>query len=113
MTIGVGRNLTDVGIDDTEVEFLLRRDIARVVSDLDRRMGWWALLDENRQLVLADMCFNMGITRLLTFKRFLSYAMAGDYPKAAYEMLQSVWAAQVGKRAVTLAAMMREGTPTA
>ena len=38
LTIGVGRNLDDVGITDAEARFLLENDIARTVADLELRV---------------------------------------------------------------------------
>ena len=39
----------------------------------------------------------------------LRAAQIGDYSRAALEMLDSKWATQVGKRALTLSNMMQEG----
>lgn len=109
ITIGVGRNLDDVGLDHREVTFLLDNDIDRVIGDLDLRLGWWRQLDQVRQLVIADMCFNLGITGLLGFKKTLRAISDGRYEDGARMMLQSKWAKQVGRRARRLAEMMRTG----
>lgn len=108
-TIGVGRNLDDRGISMHEAMFLLDNDIQAVENDLDRHLPWWRSLSEARQLVLADMTFNLGIGRLLGFKNTLAAMQTGDYEAAARGMLASKWAGQVGKRAQRLARMMREG----
>jgi lysozyme len=55
------------------------------------------------------MGFNLGISRLLHFRRMLSALEQGDYQKAAVEMLDSKWARQVGKRATHLNHMMKTG----
>jgi len=55
-----------------------------------------------------NMCF-MGIQKLLKFKKMLAAAEAGDYDKAADEILDSKYAKQVGARATRLAQMMRTG----
>ena len=39
-TIGVGRNLRDVGLSDDEIEYLLNNDIDRVEKQLDN-ISWW------------------------------------------------------------------------
>lgn len=109
LTIGVGRNLDDAGISTHEAMLLLDHDIEAVEDDLDQRLPWWRGLSEARQLVLADMCFNLGIARLQGFKNTLAAIHAGDYEAAADGMLASKWAGQVGKRAHRLARMMREG----
>lgn len=106
-TIGVGRNLLDTGITKSEAYFLLNNDMATAEIDLDRELPWWRSLSDDRQRVLANMCFNLGITRLLGFRRMLAAVQAGAYNTAADEMLNSKWAAQVKDRAVRLAERMR------
>jgi lysozyme len=108
-TIGVGRNLQDVGVTEAEALMLLDHDILGVLDDLDRECPWWRQMSETRQLVLADMCFNLGIVRLKGFRNALQAAQDGRYEDAAREMLDSRWAKQVGPRAVNLAQMMKEG----
>jgi lysozyme len=110
LTIGCGRNLDDVGISEAEARMLLANDIAKTKSDLDRRLPWWRALNEVRQRVLLNMCFNLGIGGLCKFEQTLALIKAGDYAGAADAMLKSKWATQVKGRATRLAAMMRTGT---
>ena len=109
LTIGVGRNLDDVGITKDEAMHLLECDIRRVKADLDLALSWWRGLDDVRQRALVNMAFNLGITRLMGFKNTLAAIRAGNYVDAAKGMLDSKWATQVGERATRLAAMMVEG----
>lgn len=107
LTIGVGRNLDDVGISHDEAMALLDNDIASHAADLDRELPWWSRLDAARQLVLANMAFNLGIQRLLMFKKMLDHLARGECDAAADEMQASAWAGQVGPRAARLIAAMR------
>jgi lysozyme len=74
-------------------------------------------LSETRQLVLADMAFNLGVGpseedkdgKLLTFKNTLRAMQEGRYEDAAKGMEDSPWYRQVGRRAVKLVDMMRKG----
>lgn len=109
VTGGVGRNLSDRSFSEDEIDLMLANDIAGVERDLDHALPWWRQMTEARQVVLANMCFNLGIARLLGFKNTLLYMQAGRYDAAAAGMLDSVWAKQVGARAVRLAAIMRTG----
>lgn len=109
LTIGVGRNLSDVGISQEEVDHLLTNDIQGVINLLDHYMPWWKNLDETRQRVLANMCFNLGINSLMGFHETLKAVQTGHYEIAAQNMLNSKWAGQVGQRAVRLADMMKTG----
>ena len=108
-TIGIGRNLDDVGISDDEALYLCRNDIARTMADLDKHAPWWRSLSEARQRALANMCFNMGWYRLSGFVHLLAALQAGDWATAKTEALTSKWAAQVGNRASRIALMFEEG----
>lgn len=109
LTIGYGRNLDDVGISKEEAEYLLENDIKKVLEEVRAKFKWFDDLTDNRQMVIANMAFNMGMTGLLTFKRTLDHIQSGRYRDAADQMLQSAWARQVGHRADELAELMREG----
>jgi lysozyme len=112
LTIGIGRNLEDVGISKGEAYTMLHNDLERVIADLDQYIPWWKKLNDTRQRVLANMCFNMGITRLLGFHQMLAAAALEQYEKAAEEMRTSLWCRQVGPRAARLAEQMRVGYVT-
>jgi lysozyme len=120
LTIGVGRNLSDVGISEGEALIFLRNDIGDAIHALDKRLPWWRELDPIRQRVLVNMCFNLGIEKLLGFKNTLDLihtavcAVTGGarealFASAARAMLASEWAKQVGDRAERLAFMMEHG----
>lgn len=109
LTIGVGRNLDDVGITNLEAKVLLENDIERVEAELLAKLPVYAALDDVRQRVLMDMAFNMGVAGVLGFTQMLQAINLRDFGDAAREMLDSKWAKQVGPRAVELAEMMRSG----
>lgn len=109
LTIGVGRNLDDVGITADEADYLLGNDIGRAVVDLDRAVPWWRGMSDARQRALVNMAFNLGLPRLMGFKAMLAALQAGDYPGAAREAIDSRWARQVGARAQRIAMMFAEG----
>ncbi len=102
-TIGVGRNLEDVGINEEEASFLLQNDIVRASDQLLSYLPWVIEMPEAVQEVLINMCFNLGVSRLLHFKKALAAMKARDWGLAKVEMLDSRWATQVGKRAIELA----------
>ncbi|KWC11475.1 glycoside hydrolase family protein [Burkholderia ubonensis] len=106
---GIGRNLTDKGFRDNEIDLMYQNDIAETEAWLDRSLPWWQSLDPVRQRVMMNMAFNMQ-AKLLGFRNFLAAAQRRDWNTAATEMLDSLWARQVGARATRLAAMMRSGT---
>src|SRR5437667_10684766 len=71
-TLGIGHNLDAKPISAAVVDLLFDEDMNDGETDLDRELPWWRTLDDGRQRVLANMCFNMGIGTLLTFKQTLS-----------------------------------------
>lgn len=107
-TIGWGHNIEDNGISKEEADFIFDNDFARCQREL-APFPWYVNQPENVQAALMNMCFNMGIGRLLGFKRMLSAINGKDYTKAAMEALDSKWAGQVGDRAKQVALMMRQG----
>ena len=107
LTIGVGRHLTDMGITAAESEMLLRTDVARTREAVCRAWPWVEQLDPVRQAVVLDMAFNLGVKGLKQFKRTLALLQKGRWEAAADAMLDSLWAKQVGQRAVRLAQMVR------
>lgn len=107
LTIGVGRNIEDRGITEEEVEILLNNDIDICIEELEKNLPWFYQLHETAQMVLIDMCFNMGMPRLLQFKKTLNYLADKDYKSASVEMLDSRWAKQVGARATHLSYQLK------
>ena len=92
----------DTPVSKERITDCFEKDIQNVINDLDRNMVWWKDLPEDLQRVMANMCFNLGITRLLKFKKFLGAMEDRNWDKAEVEMLDSRWAIQVGPRAIRL-----------
>ncbi len=111
LSIGIGRNLDDVGITEAEALALLDNDIARVYADLDRELAWWRGRPEWVQRGLGSMCFQLGITGLLGFKRMLACIHAGDYRGAQAEGAASLWAKQTPTRANRVIALFSDKPP--
>jgi lysozyme len=111
-TIGWGRNLDAIGVSVDIAEQMLAEDIERAIRDA---ISWIGLpgaierLSEARQAVIIEMAFNLGLPRLMTFKKFKAAVIIEDWNWAADEMLSSRWADQVKSRAVRLAEQMRSG----
>lgn len=108
LTIGVGRNLDDNGISEDEALVMLKNDIDQAFDELSQ-FDWFNSLKPVKQDALVNMCFNLGLPRLLSFKRMIAALEAGDYQTAADEALDSKWAVQVGERANRIAEVIRNG----
>jgi len=110
ITLGVGRNVEELGITEDEARYLLDNDILRVTKELDNAMPWWRDMSEVRQRIVVDMVFNLGMSRFLNFKNAINAMQEEDWEEAAAQMLDSRWADQVGQRATRLATAMVEDT---
>lgn len=107
-TVGIGFNL-DEPVPDVVIDFWFEIVLDQHEKALNVAVPWAKDLDPVRYRVLLDMAYNLGIPRLLQFKQTLTSIKRGDYAEAASQMLQSRWARQVKRRAVTLSNMMRSG----
>lgn len=109
LTIGYGHNLEDNGITEDIAVRLLDADLQAAEREVRQRFTHFYKLNEARQFVLVDMAFNMGIAKLMTFKKMFAALAKDEYPTAAKEMLNSKWARQVGNRAKVLSEIMKSG----
>lgn len=108
-TIGVGRNLQDNGISEEEAIYLMRNDIMRCHRELEQ-FEWFNNLDKIRKAVLIELCFNIGITSLLGFKKMIKALKEHNYDLAAKELFDSKWRRQVGGvRSTTMIYRMKNG----
>lgn len=125
LTIGIGRNLegnpltveekayighpVKEGITEDQAYYLCRNDLKNVRKDLDRELPWWRDLNADRQFVMIDLCFNMGFKKLLKFQKTLNSIATGYYIRAGEQLMQSLYAKQVGKRAERNAKCLQTG----
>jgi lysozyme len=107
--VGVGRNLSDVGLSPDEIDLLFEHDLARATATARSLFNGFDALDPPRQAVLINMAFNLGPNRLAGFITFRARVQLHDWAGAKREMLDSKWAEQVGKRAQRLAEQMLTG----
>ena len=82
-------------------------DILVTIEDCHRLYSDFDELPEEAQLVIANMCFNLGYPRLSKFKGMKRSVDARDWPGAADQMVDSRWHDQVPNRAKRLVGRMR------
>ena len=110
LTIGAGRNVDENsgrGLSDDEIDYLLSNDVDLSIDELNRSFSWFKNCPNSVKLILVNMHFNIGLSRLKQFKKMLAAVEDKDYSLAATEMLDSRWASQVGARATELSAQMK------
>jgi len=116
-TFGIGHLITDndpeygasIGtkVYNDRVQEAFETDIETVLSDCERLYVQFEHLPEEVQLIIANMMFNMGYTRLSKFKGMKRGVDTRDWNEAADEMVDSRWYKQVTKRANRLVERMR------
>lgn len=108
-TIGVGRNLSDIGISKAEADFLLENDIARTKIALNHVFPWTANLDEVRRAAFINLAFNIGIESLKSFVNTMAAAERRDWPTCAAGIRASKYYRQVGARGERVARQLETG----
>tara|TARA_R100000234_G_scaffold97699_1_gene66078 strand:- start:142 stop:597 length:456 start_codon:yes stop_codon:yes gene_type:complete len=98
----VGEKITDERVaeafeDDIQITY---NDCLRLYSDFD-------MLPDEAQLIIANMMFNLGATRLGKFKDMKAAVDARSWDSAADAMVDSLWYKQVTNRANRLVNRMR------
>ena len=116
-TFGIGHLITDddpecgasVGtkVDSDRVQEAFEADVESVLSDCERLYVQFEHLPEEVQLIVANMMFNMGYTRLSKFKGMKRGVDSRNWEAAADEMVDSKWYDQVTRRADRLVVRMR------
>jgi GH24 family phage-related lysozyme (muramidase) len=89
------------------VNQLFKLDIAVTVEDCNIIYPDFDELPEDAQLVIANMCFQLGRPRLSKFVGMKAGVDARDWQKAADEMVDSKWYKQTPNRAKRLVERMR------
>ena len=88
---------------------LMRSDLYRACAEAQGLFSRFDEMDSARQEVLANMCYNLGATRLGKFRKLIAAAEKLDYNIMAWEMRDSRWFVQVGGRGERLYHQMRTG----
>ena len=109
ITIAIGRNLTDQGLREDEIDLLFRNDLAEVHNIAETYPWFRRLFPMARRAVVLDLIFNLGQTRFNGFKKFKAAMAVEDYETAALELIDSRWYDQVGTRGVRNVEIMRTG----
>tara|TARA_B100001093_G_scaffold278098_1_gene265796 strand:- start:54 stop:506 length:453 start_codon:yes stop_codon:yes gene_type:complete len=117
-TCGIGHLITEsdeengkpVGetVTQERVQSLFNLDIAITLEDCRRLYSDFDELPEEAQLIIANMCFNLGYPRLSKFKDMKAAVNARDWTAAGAAMIDSRWYTQVPNRARRLVDRMKK-----
>jgi len=94
-------------VTDDRVAEAFEQDIQITIDDCEKLYPDFYELPEEAQLIIANMCFNLGYPRLSKFKGMKRGVDARDWNAAADEMVDSRWYRQVTNRADRLVQRMR------
>ena len=64
-------------------------------------------MPEDIQMVVIEMCYQIGVTGVSKFKKTLSYLQEKEWGQASVEMLDSKWAKQTPTRANKLSQIVK------
>ena len=114
LTAGIGHLLPQgsmpVGTEITEQQCndWFDEDIKTVLEDVSIVFTTFDEQPEQVQRCLANMCFQLGRTKLMKFKRLRQAIEDKDYEEAAVQMQDSRWYAQTTNRAQRLINRVRQ-----
>jgi len=94
----------DVGVlvSEERVDECFEKDVQVVIEDCKKLHDGWDGYPEEAKQIIANMMFNMGLTRLSKFKKHNAALQSGDWKTAAIEGRDSRWYKQVTNRAERL-----------
>lgn len=108
LTIGVGYNIQDNGINDEMIDLMLETSIKESLAVCQEFFQNWRGISSDRQIALVSMAFNLGRNKFREFKNLISAVNHEDWQSAAAEILDSKAARDLPKRYARLAAMIKQ-----
>lgn len=106
-TIGIGTKLGPKGtpldyytfsVSEKSAKEMLNDELRGFVSKLISQ-EWYLKLNRDRQIIIKSMCYQMGYSGVMKFKKMISAAEAQDWSEMSKQALDSRWAKQTPKRA--------------
>ena len=91
LTIGYGHNIEDNGLSKSACEYILYDDIDEAKKNLYTIFGseFFESLNDLKKIALIDMMFNLGLSKFLTFKRFIFAVETRNWSNASKEVINS------------------------
>lgn len=96
-----------VEISKERVEELFKKDMESCINDCTKVFPNFEKMKEELQLIIANMIFNLGVTKFLQFNNLINAINKKNYSKAADEMKDSLWYKEVKGRAARLTKEMK------
>lgn len=98
-------------INPKESETILENDINGTIKDISKTKlsATYTIIDGVRRTALVNMCFQLGVSGVLQFKKMIAHLNNNEYELAADEALNSKWTKQTPNRAKRVTDVIRYG----
>ena len=107
-TIGYGFAVKDLVMDEDIAEMILQRKVDALIARIEYNMPFVKDLPESVKDVVVEMCYQMGLSGFMKFKKTIAFLRLGKYQEASVEMCDSRWFNQTPNRALKLAKIVKE-----
>ncbi len=86
-------------LTDDQIDALLDHTVNKAMQGAVQLVPNFDALPDDKQIVIVDMVFNLGVARFSEFVHAIQAMRSHDWATAAQQMQQSAWFRQVGARA--------------
>lgn len=110
LTIGYGLCIEEgkgEGMSKTIADLALGCSVRERIEQLSKILPWFENLPDKAQTVIICMSYQLGVSGVLLFRKFLDAIKNGNYEIASFEMLDSAWAHQTPDRAQRMSEIIR------
>ena len=102
LTVGYGKRVDYLKVDEKTAEKWLIIDLEELDGKLDRSFTWYIDSPRDVKDVVKSMCYQMGMPRLMKFRKTNDLIKKRKWREASIEMLISRWHEQTPERAERL-----------
>ena len=103
----IEQNRHNIKLSEEVCDIILEQKIDGILGKLHKVAPWVEESNRVVQMVIINMCYQMGVSGVMKFKKALAAMQISDWETAAKELLDSKWARQTPNRANELADMTR------
>lgn len=97
-------------ITPPEAEALLQKDLNIAIESTEKSFSFYEKLSDNRKSILAEMVYQMGAEKVLTFHDMINEIELLNFQEAALQMIASKWYKETPNRVIILAYRMQSDT---
>lgn len=97
-----------IPLSDRDIKILYNHSLKQAYKDAVSVIPNFKQLPKDVKMIIIDMSFNLGKTRLAGFKNMIKALNNNDFETAAKEMKDSAWYHQVGNRSKYLVNQMKQ-----